>query len=207
MICTIIIINLLDTGSNVIVSKKNLDHLPKIIGDFKSTDIPLSESIDKELDTDINLFRHYRNKDGGIVTLYIGYYGTKKGGRTGHNPLACYPAAGWAILNKSKAEISIQLNDQNKNYVFNKLNIKKGNRHQIVYHWYQYKGGIVISSGIEQNIQRFKNKILHNRNEGAFIRLSVSYEKEMQMKEDLLTKFLKDVFPLVVDYWPEEKEV
>lgn len=207
MIGTMIIINFYDTSSNVIVSKKNLDRLPQIIGEFKSTNIPISKSIDKELNTDIYLFRHYKNSDGKFVTLYIGYYGTRKGGRTGHNPLACYPSAGWAILKESKAEISIQLNDQFKHYLFNKLIIKKGNQHQLVYHWYQYKGGKVISSGIDQNIYRFKNKIFNNRNEGAFIRLSVNFENEMEMNEDLLTKFLKDLFPLIVEYWPEEKQI
>ncbi len=206
MLCTLTIVYHLNTGSNVIVYRKKLDKFPAEVERFSSTNIVLQDSIVRELDPDIYVFREYQDQNGNSVTLYIGYYGTQKGGRTGHNPAGCYPGNGWAILSNDKFTIDIPLDGKANKLTFNRMRVKKNNAKQLVYYWYHYNGGVVITSGLSQNIHRFKNKLLYNRNEGAFIRVSTSYSQNLGDKTKLLNKFLKRIFPLIVEYWPEERE-
>ena len=96
----------LNSSMDVEVVEKRIDKFPYRIGDYVGADIKMQNSVIKELNTDAYIFRKYFYKQNEEITLYIGYYGTKKGGRTGHNPNACYPAGGWAILKNSKSEVS-----------------------------------------------------------------------------------------------------
>lgn len=67
----------------------NLDKIPIEIAGFSGTEDFFSQAVYDELNADKHVYRHYRSKDGRQVDLYIGYYGTAKGGRTPHNPYAC----------------------------------------------------------------------------------------------------------------------
>lgn len=56
-------------------------------------------------------------------------------------------------------------------------------------------GNEIFASGIQQNIERFKGRIFYNRNDGAFVRVSV-FTRENGIKEaNLLTN------PLLKKYW------
>ncbi len=79
-----------------VVEKRLLD-LPYTIGPWVGKEFSLDKLIINELDTDVYVARNYMNENY-LITLYIGYYGTKKGGRTGHNPNSCYPSSGWSIF-------------------------------------------------------------------------------------------------------------
>ena len=50
---------------------------------------------------------------------------------------------------------------------------KKGDNYNVVLHWYQAGGDKVLASGIQQNLQRFIGLIRDNRNDGAFVRISM----------------------------------
>ena len=92
-------------GETVVVAT-NLENLPMEIAGFKATEDFFPDSVYKELDADKHVYRHYRSEDGRQVDLYVGYYGTAKGGRTGHNPYACLPGAGWGIVEARKVQLT-----------------------------------------------------------------------------------------------------
>jgi len=92
-------------GDPVVVAT-NLENLPMEIAGFKATEDFFSEAVYKELNADKHVYRHYRSEDGRQVDLYIGYYGTAKGGRTPHNPYACLPGAGWGIIEAHKVQLT-----------------------------------------------------------------------------------------------------
>ena len=203
IIITFIIIKSLGAGKDVIVVDKKLDRLPEIISGLYSTDIPLDEMVAKELDPDVYIFRNYTSDNGRVINVYIGYYGTNKGGRTGHNPEACYPSTGWAILNEKKETIDI---GGNKKITVNAMLVKKENKSQFVYHWYQSDGTHVVRSGIQQNLNRFRKMILKNRDDGAFIRVAMDVDGNEQEAKYEIEKFIRQLFWLISEYWPEEKE-
>jgi len=191
-------------SAKVIVSQKNLDKFPINIDNYTGIDIPLEESIYKELNPDIYIFRRYipKSKDFPIILLYISYYGTAKGGRTGHNPQACYPSAGWAILNLKKVKFFIS----GKKISINEMLIQKDEEKRIVLYWYQ-SGNKVLDTGIKQNLHRFFSRIFKNRDDGAFVRISASMNGNPQSILSHVYLFTKRVLTLLPYYWPQEKEI
>jgi EpsI family protein len=77
------------------------------IAGFKATEDSFSDAVYKELNADMHVYRHYRSDDGRQVDLYIGYYGTAKGGRTPHNPYGCLPGAGWGIVEDQRIDLIV----------------------------------------------------------------------------------------------------
>jgi EpsI family protein len=206
MIATFAIVKTMHIGTDVVVWKKNINKIPYTIGGIQGVDIPLEGAVIKELDTDAFIFRNYISREGSVINLYVGYYGTRKGGRSAHNPEGCYPGAGWAIINESNVTLTIEHGGK-ENIPLNTLLVNKGNVKEIVYHWYQTEGGIVTVNGIQQNLNRFKSRLMHNRDDGAFIRVSKDLNNNyLETKEDI-ENFIRQLFPLLIKYWPEEKEL
>jgi len=205
LLTSISVVYLFISSPDVIVVDKGFDRFPVSFDEYSGEDIKMDDRVVKELDTDVYIFRNYIGKN--IVTLYIGYYGTGKGGRTGHNPNACYPSSGYAILDEKKVALPVNFFDGKvAEVVVTRLLIAKNDEKQIVYHWYQSSADKVLASGIEQNIHRFKTRLLYNRNDGAFVRVSATVKENIPDTEGSLLVFIKKIIPLIEQYWPVEKE-
>jgi len=78
--------------------------------------------------------------------------------------------------------------------------------YDVVLHWYQSDRDKVLATGIQQNIQRFLGRILKNRNDGAFVRVSVNTgDKNIEEANNLAKFFAETVLALLPNYWPVEK--
>ncbi len=185
-----------------VVVNTNLENIPMQIGAYQGTEKRFPDSVYAALNADHYVYRQYLNPNGTRVNLYIGYYGTAKGGRTGHNPYACLPSAGWGIIKTGTVSLDTGRGRAAVNYIV----AQKGDVYENVLHWYQSDKIHVLSNGIEQNIQRFIGRIAHNRNDGAFIRISMLTPKDKlaQAKEDMRF-FAEKLLIILPDYWPEEK--
>jgi EpsI family protein len=188
-----------------VVVKTNLENMPIEIAGFKATEDFFPEAVYKELNADKHVYRHYRNADGKQIDLYIGYYGTAKGGRTGHNPYGCLPGAGWAIVDDKNVRVisKYYTNRVGVNYVL----ARKGETYESILHWYQSAGKKVISGpGFQQNFERFKGRVFYNRNDGAFVRVSVfTGEKGIEEANLLVKSFAQEILDLLPSYWPLEE--
>ena len=207
MIATLAVVHKMHVGTDVIVWKKNLDRIPYTINGMKGVDIPLEKSVIKELDPDVFVFRNYTSKNGRVLNVYIGYYGTQKGGRSKHSPEGCYPGAGWSILNESTTSLTVEERGVKKDVMLNTLQVKMIDDNQLVYHWYQSNRGVVVINGVQQNINRFKNRLMHNRDDGAFIRVSEDISNNFGTTKEDIENFIQHLFPLLVEYWPQEIEL
>ena len=78
------------------IDASELATLPTRIDLYRSRDVPLESTVESVLQADFNLQRSYLRGDL-VVWLYIGYYGTTRGGRPEHTPRGCYTGAGWGI--------------------------------------------------------------------------------------------------------------
>ncbi|MGO9146466.1 MAG: exosortase C-terminal domain/associated protein EpsI [Desulfomonilia bacterium] len=207
MTATLAVVQKMHIGTDVVVWKKNLDKLPYTIGGMQGVDVPLEESVVRELNTDVYIYRNYMSKDGRVINVYIGYYGTQKGGRSNHSPEGCYPGAGWSILREGEADIAIDNGGVKDDILLNTLQVKKGDENQLVYHWYQSQKNMVIKDGIQQNMNRLKSRLLYNCDDGAFIRVSEDIVNNIGNTKEDLENFIRHLFPLLVVYWPQEKEL
>ena len=203
---TIICVYNLNLGNDVYVADKRLDKFPYKIKKWSGEDVAITPSVKKELNTDVFIYRFYHRLGEEPIFLYIGYYGTKKGGRSEHSPDGCYPGSGWAILEETTKTLKVSFDNEEWVYSFNVMNVFKDNRKQLVYHWYQTQGLNVISSGIQHNLNRFKNRLLYNRDDGAFIRVSMDMQENLAEAKSELEEFIQTIFPIIVELWPKELE-
>jgi len=204
LLATLMITGLLSLRPTPVIARTNLEYLPMEIGGYRGTDDTFPESVNRELNADKQLYRHYRSSDGSQLDLYIGYYGTAKGGRTGHNPYACLPSAGWAIVDSRKIRIRQPNNtsDTELNYV----QARRNGVNTVMVHWYQTAGSTVMSTGIQQNIKKFLGRILRNRNDGAFIQITSQVPNEMVAGAKTKTRnFAENVIQLLPKFWPVEQ--
>lgn len=198
---TAIIAGLINLRGNPVIVATNIDNLPRNILDYSAIENSFSKAVYDELNADIHVYRNYRAINKSQIDLYIGYYGTEKGGRTPHNPNACFSSAGWAIIKAKR--FSLRQIEKNVNLLI----LKKGDIINIVFHWYQSEKDKILATGIQQNFQRLIGKILHNRNDGAFVRVSCYASGENYQKEITeLEIFTEKLIHILSNYWPEERE-
>jgi EpsI family protein len=186
------------------VVETNLEKLPMEICGMQGIDDTFSETVYKELKADVNVYRHYRSSNGGEVDLYIGYYGTAKGGRTGHNPIGCLPSQGWGL--QESREIKLKCVYYPDGVPVNYLLSSKGDLSMTTIYWYQSASRKVLSNGIRQNIQRFLDMIFHNRNDGAFVRITLNADrKDAGAAKKRAEYFSEQILNLLPNYWSAEK--
>jgi EpsI family protein len=204
-VSTMILVCLIGKRGEPVVLKTNIENLPVEIAGFEATEDIFPDEISKELDTDKYLYRHYQSPDGRNVDLYIGYYGTAKGGRTGHNPYACLAGAGWKIVDSHSIKLDVAYKPKvvEINYILS----RKAEKYEVLLYWYQSQRVKVLSSGIQQNLQRFLDRIFHNRNDGAFVQISALADENKIEEISLLIKFFAGrILETLPEYWPVEGE-
>ena len=132
LLATFGIVSAIASRGDPTVVATNLEKIPLEITDYKGTEDFFTEGVYLELNADTHVYRHYRSLNGHQIDLYIGYYGTAKGGRTGHNPYACLPGAGWGIVESSKILLTT---DYRADGVYvNLILAQKGNLYESVIH-------------------------------------------------------------------------
>lgn len=187
-----------------VVVQTNLEGLPLVISGYTAIEDSFSDAVYKELNADKHVYRHYRARDGDQIDLYIGYYGTAKGGRTGHNPYACLPGAGWAIVDSRK--VGIRNYSQSSDAEVNYVHARRNEVNTVMVHWYQTAGKTAMSTGIQQNMKRLLGRLLRNRNDGAFVQITSQVPDEMvAAAETRVSIFAENVLQLLPGYWPVER--
>jgi EpsI family protein len=185
------------------VLRTNLEKLPMEIAGFTGQEDSFPEAVNREVNADKQVYRHYRSPDGKIVDLYIGYYGTAKGGRATHTPAGCLPGAGWGIL--ASHQVPVVSKTGGGRVGVNYILARRGEWYLVLLHWYQ-TGGKVLATGIQQNLNRLINRVSGNRDDGAFIRVSVFARKTgIQEALALDVAFAEKILELVPQYWPLEQ--
>jgi hypothetical protein len=83
---------------------------------------------------------------------------------------------------------------------------KKDGVNNVMLHWYQSAGGRVLNTGLEQNIQRFFGRTLHNRNDGAYVQVSsLADEEGVASARMQLLEFAEKLLVVLPEYWPVER--
>ena len=163
----------------------------------------MRSGVERMLDADFNVQRRYVHPLGGVVWLYVGYYGTGRGGHPEHTPWACYPSNGWEIVRRDVVNLG---GGQGRRA--NELVIEKDGERRLVHFWYQSYRRAGMIGGLDQAFDRLLNRILDGRADGSLIRLSTRVdrrESEAAARAYLLS-FSREIVPLLREHWPEERE-
>jgi EpsI family protein len=176
--------------------------LPTRIGNWEARDIPLEPLVEAELRADLNLQRLYTFPTGEMVWLYLGYYGTARGGRPEHTPRSCYVSAGWGIEATRTLEV-----ESNTSFRVNEYRVEKDGERRLVLFWFRSHRRTGMLGGFDQNVDRLLGRLLDGRADGALIRVSTPLQEggEVAARSQLLS-FVALLDPLIADRWPEERE-
>jgi EpsI family protein len=181
------------------VDARALAELPLELAGWYGSEIPLESAVERELDAQVNVQRRYRRRTGEIVWLYIGYYGTERGGRPEHTPRGCYTGAGWTI------DAARTLDVGGSALAVNEFRVSRDGEELLVHFWYRSHRRSGMLGGLDQNLDRMLGRILDGRADGALVRVSapVSRDDESAVRSQLVS------FALAVEAeldarWPSE---
>jgi EpsI family protein len=181
------------------IDASKLATLPTEIDLYRSRDIPLASTVESILRADFNLQRAYLRGDS-IVWLYVGYYGTARGGRPEHTPRGCYTGAGWGIA----ATRTLQVAPEGELTVNEYLIEREGER-RLVHFWFRSNRRTGMLGGWDQNVDRFVGRLWSGRADGALIRLSTPLPDDNVIgARGRLMAFASQLDPLIAERWPSE---
>lgn len=182
------------------VDASSLATLPPRIGAWTSQDVPLESAVEAELRADMNLQRLYTHPTGAAVWLYIGYYGTARGGRPEHTPRGCYTGAGWGIESTRSLDATPDGSLRVNEYV-----VERDGERQLVLFWYRSHRRTSLLGGLDQNVDRLLGRLLDGRADGALVRLSTRLgpDDEIAARGRLLG-FAAALDPMLAARWPDE---
>ncbi len=175
--------------------------LPMQIDIYEGEEIPLEETVESVLRADFNLQRAYFGA-GSLVWLYVGYYGTERGGRPEHTPRGCYTGAGWGLESARRLQVHRVGDLRVSEYL-----VEREGERRLVHFWYQSVRRTGILGGWDQNVDRFLGRLTDGRADGALIRISTPlYGDDEIGARGRLLGFASIVDPLIAERWPTESE-
>jgi len=183
------------------IDTRALATLPLQIEVYKGEEIPLEATVESVLRADFNLQRAYFGA-GSLVWLYVGYYGTERGGRPEHTPRGCYTGAGWGIESARTLRV-----DPDGDLRVNEYLVEQAGERRLVHFWYRSSRRTGMLGGWDQNVDRFLGRLTEGRADGALIRISTPLigADEVSARGRLLG-FASALDPLLAERWPTESE-
>ncbi len=182
------------------VDASPLAGLPTQLGRWKSSPLPLGSEVEAELRADFNVLRAYLSPGEEPISLYVGYYGTERGGRPEHTPRFCYTGAGWGILSSSTVTLSRDRDLRATEYV-----VQREKERQLVHFWYRSHRRSGILGGLDQNLDRMLGMLVEGRADGALIRISTAIrDGDIETARSRLLSFGSAIDSNLAEHWPTE---
>jgi EpsI family protein len=179
------------------VDASRLGALPLEIGAWRGEGIPLEATVERILRADFNLQRAYlRPGQPEPVWLYVGYYGTERGGRPEHTPHQCYPSAGWQIESERVLEQGPLRG--------NEWVVAQDGERQLVLFWYQSARRAGMRDNLELSADHLAGRLREGRADGALVRLSTPLHPDEAAARERLVEFARALDPLLAERWPNE---
>ena len=194
-----------DQGPVAVPPREPLSSLPMELGPWLGRSLPdLSDNARNMLRVDDYINRMYRQTDGTMVELYIGYHSA--GGF--HSPLNCLPGSGWIPVKKNYLDLSVDPLENGSGSTIihiNRIVILKGVDKQIALYWYQGCGRVIANEywGL---LYGMVDKMRTGRTDAALVRIVSPAESLEPAAEEAAEKCAADfamlIFPLLSRYIP-----
>jgi len=179
-----------------------LASLPRRLGEWEAVDVPLEPDVESILRADANLQRIYVDPKGTRISLYVGYYGTDRGGRPEHTPAVCYRSQGFEVDDRGVLEVSASLR-------VHEYRVEQGTTRHLVHFWFRSYRRSGLVGELDQTFDRLVGRLVSGRADGSLIRISVPLhggEDEAVVRERLLA-FAAAVDAQLSAHWPTESPV
>lgn len=181
-----------------IVPRQPLKDLPYAVGSWKGLDVPIEQRVIQAVSVNDYANRIYADPQGRTVQLYVGYYQSQRTGDTIHSPKNCLPGAGWQPVRSGGATVNLS---DGRQIVVNEYIIEQGLDRQLVFYWYQGRGR-VIASEYWGKFWMVADALMHNRTDGALVRLIIPMNGDETQARQSLIHFTQDIFPYLNQFIP-----
>ncbi len=145
------------------------DKIPYELAGYYGREKRLAEFNYVILQADTTTLRLYRNSAGNYYWLFIAYFESQEYGSQMHSPRHCLPGGGWRIQKQQPFELKLA---DGKVKTINRLVITQPNSRQVMYYWYQTRGGALIDE-FDVKVDLAVNSLMLRPTDAAFIRLTV----------------------------------
>jgi EpsI family protein len=174
--------------------------LPHRVGAWVGRDVPLEQEVESMLRADANLQRAYLHPIGDVVWVYVGYYGTERGGRPEHTPDVCYPAGGWRI-----AERRTVVTDPQRGLRANEYVVELDGHRRLVHFWYRSHRRTGLLGPIDVALDHFLGRLRDDRADGALVRISTPLGVDDEVPaRSRLAGFAVALEEQLTEHWPRE---
>jgi EpsI family protein len=175
--------------------------LPQTIGSWQAVDVPIDEAVESILRADFNLQRAYVHPLGAIVFLYVGYYGTDRGGRPEHTPEVCFHSQGWVITDRR----TLTVTGGPEPFQVNEFVVQQDDEQHLVEFWFRSQRSTGMLTSLEQALDRLTGRLLDGRADGSLVRVSTPLAGADEVEaRSYLTQFAAAVDEQLGRHWPTE---
>ena len=143
------------------------------------------------------IYSRYINRDGGVVTLYVGYHdGGKESGEI-HSPKHCLPGSGWHELSSGRR----QLDTGGESLNLAQAVYRKGEDSELFLYWFQVRGK-TLNDEYSLKLAQITGSLLYRRRDSAFIRVSIPFSDNELSAQKLGERFIGDFLPILEEFLP-----
>lgn len=146
----------------------SFDAIPYDLNGWQAMDVEIDDAVARLLRADHNVQRAYLHPHGYAAYLYVGYYGTQRGGAPEHTPDYCYPAQGWQV----HQDETLQVGSRATGFVVREFLVEKSGEGRLVHFWYRTEDDSGFTSTRALRVRQFWGRLTENRGDGALVRLS-----------------------------------
>lgn len=181
----------------------SLSSLPSSVDAWTAIDIEMDTAVVDMLRADFNVQRAYRHPVGNLVFVYLGYYGTARGGTPEHVPDICYPAQGWEIVSDETRDFGRGGSLSLREFV-----VRRDGEERLVHFWYRTKSVTGITSIPWLRLHHFWSRVRENRADAALVRLSTPIlAGDVDSARAILRSLESTIDVEVAESWPESRDV
>jgi EpsI family protein len=186
---------------DVVILRKPLQDFPAHVGEWRGTNtLALAPDVLDVLRVEDYVMRRYVDETGAGLWLYIAYWSQQRKGAQMHSPKHCLPGGGWEPV--EARQVVIPVNGEAEEILVNRYLIQKDDAMQLVLYWYQAQGEAVASE-VGAKVHLLKNAVLHNRTDGALIRVTSPITGSVQQTFKSQVRYIQAIYPLLPRFLPD----
>lgn len=180
-----------------------LDTLPQQLAGLRGSDMSISSDAESMLRADHHVARAYTHALGDVVWAYVGYYGTRRGGRPEHLPATCYQAHGWEIL--GRRAVDLEASGQRRAV---EMVVRRPGEERLVYFWFRSHRRTGMVNGLELTWDHLVGRLADDRADGALVRVSTPvHDGDLVTARSRLAGFGAAFDHALDGRWPNEAPV
>lgn len=156
-------------------------------------DVPIDESINKELETNSILIRNYTSPAGAVVQLTIVFAQNTR--RSIHFPEVCFTGQGWETHGKCPVPVGV-------NFIGQGLTLQKGDAREAVVYWFK-TGGNLTNNYLVNSYYWARDTLLLRSPSTMLIRVGTPIEnQDEQAAFKILADFAAALTPMLLETFP-----